>query len=601
MRSLGGGALARKRALGALTGLTVSMLGVAFWLAAPALSLRAYVPEPVEFELRDRPLPLHSSAAVTSSGTRVLGSRVLEAPKRFNLVGLRWKGARSASLTVRVRRAGDRWGRWVSVPVDRDDAPDVRSRERRRGWAISDPVWAGEADQVQYRIAAAAPVRQLRLHFVNSKGTATRADRLRTGVRRAVGGVVGTVASLFGASAGAATSQPEIVTRDQWGGGACRPRAIPEYGEVKLAFIHHTVTANDYGPGDSAAMVLGICRYHRNSNGWNDIGYQFLVDRYGKIFEGRGGGIDQAVVGAQAQGYNSQSTGIASLGTFSTEGQTREGLGALARLLSWKLAVHAVPTSGTVAIRSAGGGLNRYPAGAQAVFNRISGHRDADKTACPGDGLYSQLPLLRTMVTTDTRTPTAVSLSATRGNIPYGRKARLSGKLRAADGSALAAQQVEIRTLGGASRLGVLARAATGSSGSYATSFRLAFNRTVAADFAGNPTLRPARSRPLRIGVRPRVTAALHSVTESRPDTGQRLQVSGSVRPRKRSALLLIDRQKADGTYRRVEAKRARVRFGRIRASHRFSRPGRYRVRLGVERDTRNLSARSEPLTVKVD
>jgi uncharacterized protein with LGFP repeats len=109
-----------------------------------------------------------------------------------------------------------------------------------------------------------------------------------------------------------------------------------------MAFIHHTVSANDYGPGDSAAMVRAICRYHRNSNGWNDIGYQFLVDKYGTIFEGRAGGIDQAVVGAQAQGYNTQSTGISSLGTFSTTGQSEAGLGALARLLSWKLALHGV-------------------------------------------------------------------------------------------------------------------------------------------------------------------------------------------------------------------------------------------------------------------
>ena len=89
------------------------------------------------------------------------------------------------------------------------------------------------------------------------------------------------------------------------GSDKCPPRADPVYGEVQLAFIHHTVTANEYGPEDSAAMVLGICRYHRNTNGWNDIGYNFLVDRYGKIFEGRAGGIDEAVVGAQAQGYNS--------------------------------------------------------------------------------------------------------------------------------------------------------------------------------------------------------------------------------------------------------------------------------------------------------
>src|SRR6185503_14618684 len=125
----------------------------------------------------------------------------------------------------------------------------------------------------------------------------------------------------FGESAGAQENvQPEIISRDQWGASACPPRAPPQYGEVKLAFIHHTVSATDYAPDDSAAMVLAICRYHRNSNGWNDIGYNFLVDRYGKIFEGRAGGVDQAVIGAQAQGYNSQSTGIANLGTFSTVG-----------------------------------------------------------------------------------------------------------------------------------------------------------------------------------------------------------------------------------------------------------------------------------------
>ena len=73
--------------------------------------------------------------------------------------------------------------------------------------------------------------------------------------------------------------------------------------------MHHTVNANDYGPEDSAAIVLGIARYHRDHNGWNDIGYNFLVDQYGQIFEGRAGGIDLAIVGAQAQGFNSVSTG----------------------------------------------------------------------------------------------------------------------------------------------------------------------------------------------------------------------------------------------------------------------------------------------------
>ena len=110
--------------------------------------------------------------------------------------------------------------------------------------------------------------------------------------------------------------------------------------------MHHTVTANDYGPEDSAAIVLGIARYHRDSNGWNDIGYNFLVDKYGQVFEGRAGGIDAAVVGAQAQGYNSHSTGVACLGTFTEVAQTEAGMDALARLIGWKLALHGVPVAG---------------------------------------------------------------------------------------------------------------------------------------------------------------------------------------------------------------------------------------------------------------
>src|ERR687892_181999 len=116
------------------------------------------------------------------------------------------------------------------------------------------------------------------------------------------------------------------------GAAGCASRVrptTPPYGAVKLAFVHHTVTATDYGPEDSAAMVLGICRYHRNSNGWNDIGYQFLVDKYGRIFEGRAGGMDQAVVGAQTQGFNAQTTGIANIGTHTDVPQSDAAIDAM--------------------------------------------------------------------------------------------------------------------------------------------------------------------------------------------------------------------------------------------------------------------------------
>jgi N-acetylmuramoyl-L-alanine amidase-like protein len=585
----------------------VAALAFAIWLTAPALSLGPYRPDPADFELRDTSLATQTRPGVrarsSATGSRAITltrSRVLRAPKRFNLVGFRWRATPDASLSVRVRRGGARWSDWVRVPVDSDDAPDPVTREGAGSWSSSDPLWAGEADEVQYRIAAHRPVRTVHLHFVNTKGTSTPRDRLRTGLRRAVHTAITAVVSPFVETAGAQESvQPEIVTRDQWGASACPPRALPQYGVVKLAYIHHTVSATDYAPEDSAAMVLAICRYHRNSNRWNDIGYNFLVDRYGKVFEGRAGGMDQAVVGAQAQGYNTQSTGVANLGTFSTTSQTDDALAAVARLLSWKLALHGVPPQGKVSVVSAGGATNRFPAGTAVLLHRISGHRDANATSCPGDGLYAQLPRLREMVTPDPRPPTALALGASRSRIPYGRKVSLSGTLRAGDGSPLAGQRVRIQTLGGTATTSTLVNIDTDSAGAFAANVRLVFNRSVQATFEGSPQQRPAFSSALPIGVRPRVVASLAGASD-RVAVGKRVAVRGSVRPRKRTALLLVDREGSDGAFRRVAKLPVKARLGRIRAGYAFKRPGRYRIRLGVDRDSRNFSARSAAILVTV-
>jgi N-acetylmuramoyl-L-alanine amidase len=573
-------------------------VAVAFaaWSASAAVSLRPYIPRPVDFELRQ---PGTAAEALASGGRRtVLRSGVVVAPKRFNLVGLRWRGARNAKLLLRVRRDGGRWQRWTKVPVDSDDAPD-RGSDEERSLSVSDPVWVGEADQLQYRLSGHGRFRALTLHFVNSKGTATALDRLRSRVGRAVSGAVSAVVSIFGGDARAQTGEPVIISRDQWGASACPPRANPQYGEVKLAFIHHTVTTNDYGPGDSAAIVLGICRYHRNSNGWNDIGYQFLVDKYGQVFEGRAGGVDKAVVGAQAQGYNDQSTGIASIGTFSTVGQTDAGLSALARLLSWKLAIHGVPPQGKVLVRSGGGPLNRYPAGATVELDTISGHRDADATACPGDGLYSQLPRLRAMVAPDPRAATTLALRSLRGRIPYGRKARFEGSLRGGDGSPQTTQRVRITAFSPVGTARTVDELATDPHGSFHAAIRLPFNRTLQAAFAGSSVLRPSISARVPIGVRPRVTAKLASIAGTLR-SGQRVLVTGNVRPRKRFVLLIVDRRKPSGSYGRVAKLKTRAQRGLVRVRYRFARTGAYRLRLGVDADARNLSARSDPILLTV-
>ena len=112
----------------------------------------------------------------------------------------------------------------------------------------------------------------------------------------------------------AGPGQPPIVARRAWAQGGAHPKVAPEYGNVQLAFVHHTENPDGYSAAEVPSMLRSIYEFHRYGRGWNDIGYNFVIDRFGRIFEARAGGIDEPVVGAQAGGYNAYSTGIAILG-----------------------------------------------------------------------------------------------------------------------------------------------------------------------------------------------------------------------------------------------------------------------------------------------
>jgi len=417
------------------------MLATLLVLAAPALSLRPYRPAPVDFEMA-APSGGDVRAARADRG---YVSPAVRAPKRFNLVGMRWRGGEDEpKIAVRVRASGERWGRWTPVGSHPDGAPDPGTAEATTAGGVSAPVWSGESDELQYRLSE--PVEGLRLHFVNATGSSTPRDRAMTALRSAASSTVAAIAAPT--SAFAQSTRPTIVPREAWGAAGCQPKSSPGVGQVKLAFVHHTVTATSYTREQAPAQVLAICRYHRNSNGWGDIGYNFLVDRYGTIYEGRAGGVDRAVVGAQAQGWNAQSTGIANLGTFSTQGQTPEAIAAMARIIRWKLPLHGVPTTGTVRVPSAGGATTRLARGAVGTFNRVSGHRDGNNTSCPGDALFRQLPDLRARVAGAAPDPAATgtpgadylpeggrpsaTLKRTAARVKVGRLVRITGTLRPA-------------------------------------------------------------------------------------------------------------------------------------------------------------------------
>ncbi|MEU6217439.1 peptidoglycan recognition protein [Streptomyces sp. NPDC047022] len=188
--------------------------------------------------------------------------------------------------------------------------------------------------------------------------------------------------------------RPRIVTRAGWGADeSLREPGFVYTGSVKVAFVHHTVTGNNYSCSQAPSIIRGIYRYHVVSSGWRDIGYNFLIDKCGTIYEGRAGGVDKPVMGAHTLGFNTNSTGIAVLGTFTNAAPSTAAMNAIASLTAWKLGLSGMDPRAKTYLQSGGGNL--YPKGQNALLNVISGHRDGFATECPGEMLYGRLGTAR--------------------------------------------------------------------------------------------------------------------------------------------------------------------------------------------------------------
>ncbi|HTD58229.1 MAG TPA: N-acetylmuramoyl-L-alanine amidase [Solirubrobacteraceae bacterium] len=243
----------------------------------------------------------------------------------------------------------------------------------------------------------------------------------------------------------AGPGQPPIVARRAWAQGGAPPKVAPEYGTVKLAFVHHTENPDGYGAAAVPGMLRSIYDFHRFTHGWNDIGYNFVIDRFGRIFEARAGGIDEPVIGAHAGGYNAYSTGIAILGSYSSQVISPPARAALEQLLAWKLSLHGAPVEGHVTVRVTSGGAvySRYPAHTPVSLPRVAGHRDGDSTDCPGDALYGELQAVRQSTVRLAPAPARATIQLQSGEA--GAPATLSGTLRLLSGAPIANAPVAIQ------------------------------------------------------------------------------------------------------------------------------------------------------------
>ncbi|WP_245225688.1 N-acetylmuramoyl-L-alanine amidase [Streptomyces smyrnaeus] len=188
--------------------------------------------------------------------------------------------------------------------------------------------------------------------------------------------------------------RPRIVTRKGWGADEKLRESGHAYTKtVKAAFVHHTAMTNHYKCGQAPSIIRAMYRYHVKSSKWRDIGYNFLVDKCGTIYEGRAGGVAKPVMGAHTYGFNTNTTGIAVLGSYDKTEPSKRAVDAIARLTGWKLGLFGVDPAGKTWLKSGGG---KFKKGRKIRFHTVSGHKDGYVTECPGARLYGKLGEIRT-------------------------------------------------------------------------------------------------------------------------------------------------------------------------------------------------------------
>ncbi|HEV7721474.1 MAG TPA: N-acetylmuramoyl-L-alanine amidase, partial [Iamia sp.] len=336
------------------------------------------------------------------------------------MVGVSWAGGDDVEVQVAAPE-GDGWGPWADL---HPDGPDGSDGGRVGGRTGVGPAWLGTAgvDRVAVQVVAGAP-------------TALRVEAMRFAASP-------TARAVTYDRPATPAGGPAIATRASWAPGGwqgwrdgCTP-APTVMGALRFAVVHHTDGTNSYGAADVPGILAGIYRFHTGTNGWCDIAYNLFVDRFGTVWEGRTGGLSAPIMGGHAKGFNTNSVGIAMIGSHVSTAPSAAAMTALRDVLAWKLGSHGVDPQTSTPIVSQGS--PRYPAGQTVVLPTVQGHRDSGVTACPGNLLYGRLPGLRNDVAARiaaTNVPATWSPSTT-GAVFFGRIDDAALGRRAANGRA---------------------------------------------------------------------------------------------------------------------------------------------------------------------
>ena len=377
-------------------------------ISAPAGAITRYTP-PVTVQAIT-PKFVTKASTSTSKTVQVVAPTVT---KPFSVVGITWLGAlpKGTVFKARVREAGT-WSTWNELHFSDDHGVDAISAEASGTRFGTDPFMTAVADAIEVTMISSSGVapKDLKVDLIGSQET--KQDRaLLTSVRKL--NATGSPTDAAVTPGGGVVMRPNIVTRAQWGADETWRDPVPRMGTTIVAgFIHHTASTNNYSPEQAPAQMRALYAYYTKSLKYADMAYNFLVDQYGTVYEGRNActfgstqpcdGPTLPVIGAHTAGLNRNTFAISAIGNYDTKKPSNPEamVESIASLMAWKIAPYGLdPNANASMVSTDTSGLSKYSNGMTAVTPVISGHRDVGRTVCPGRYLYPYLPAIRARAT----------------------------------------------------------------------------------------------------------------------------------------------------------------------------------------------------------
>ncbi|WP_245546910.1 N-acetylmuramoyl-L-alanine amidase [Nocardia brevicatena] len=310
----------------------------------------------------------------------------------FSVVALTAEDLTNTTAMIRARRPDGTWGPWYQAePIEEQGTAAAG------GTQGTEPIYVGNTEAVQILVTrkktdppadpAVQPVTTV--HPVDKAASGLTAVLIDPG--RGAGD-----ADLDSIAAELPNGGPRVITRGQWGADESLRCQAPTYDDgLGGVTIHHTAGRNDYSKAESAGIVRAIYTYHAQTLGWCDIGYHALIDKYGQIFEGRYGGLDQPVQGAHAGGFNQNTSGVALMGNYQSETPSEASIEAAGRFVGWRTKIAGLDPQGHTTMYSEGTQFTPYAQGEEVKLPIVFAHRDVGNTSCPGDAAYAQMDRIR--------------------------------------------------------------------------------------------------------------------------------------------------------------------------------------------------------------